>query len=233
MTNRRARHSGFTLIELLVVIAIVAILIALLIPTVTSALEHSRRTSCRNNIRQIGIAMLAFADNNNGWFVLKSMPPRPNYGKSGNNSFLNNEWPFSQHVTNLAAAGYITDPKVWVCPSDKCNGENNDILIFPAKEFDQNFNSFENISYMYVAGYNTKSLEQPSTSPLLADEANLIENGSVTPGRMPRIGPFDNHGADFRNVLFLDGHSEGLRGNDVANSIFDNLKQPNLLQSID
>jgi prepilin-type N-terminal cleavage/methylation domain-containing protein len=65
--SRRCR--GFTLIELLVVIAIIAILIALLMPAVQQAREAARRTQCRNNLKQLGIALHNYLD------TFKMFPP--------------------------------------------------------------------------------------------------------------------------------------------------------------
>ncbi len=63
------KRKGFTLIELLVVIAIIAILIALLLPAVQQAREAARRSSCKNNLKQIGLALHNYHETHN------SLPP--------------------------------------------------------------------------------------------------------------------------------------------------------------
>ncbi|WP_146504208.1 DUF1559 domain-containing protein [Rubinisphaera italica] len=80
MKHAFSARRGFTLIELLVVIAIIAILVALLLPAVQQAREAARRSSCKNNLKQLALAMHNYHD-------VHSVFPRANFEKVGGNAY--------------------------------------------------------------------------------------------------------------------------------------------------
>jgi prepilin-type N-terminal cleavage/methylation domain-containing protein/prepilin-type processing-associated H-X9-DG protein len=79
-THRRAFPCAFTLVELLVVIGIIAVLIGILLPALARARDQAKTVQCANNMRQIGIALNAYASDNKGRMVAATEYPVPEFG---------------------------------------------------------------------------------------------------------------------------------------------------------
>lgn len=104
------KNRGFTLIELLVVIAIIAILAAILFPVFAAAREQSRKTVCFNNLKQIGVQIRMYCDDNRGFMPLGQDPSDGMYWNSIN--------PRPPLIWD-ALMPYARTAEHWRCKSDK------------------------------------------------------------------------------------------------------------------
>jgi prepilin-type N-terminal cleavage/methylation domain-containing protein len=116
----KVKVKSFTLIELLVVVAIIAVLVALLLPTLTSARDTAHLVSCRSNERQIGVAIHQYVLTNNDWLVPYGAGPAADQGD------LPSAGPLWYQI--LKGEGFLTYTPgrnhVLFCPAEKDLGLN-------------------------------------------------------------------------------------------------------------
>jgi prepilin-type N-terminal cleavage/methylation domain-containing protein len=110
----QGRAASFTLIELLVVVAIIAVLAALLLPALQNAKERGNRSVCMNHMKQVGLATLIMADENDGWINGVNAPLTTN-----NNTLVDipNYWLY--RITNYLHSDTLVKANSRACPSRK------------------------------------------------------------------------------------------------------------------
>jgi prepilin-type N-terminal cleavage/methylation domain-containing protein/prepilin-type processing-associated H-X9-DG protein len=159
-THPRPKSLGFTLIELLVVIAIIAVLVALLLPAVQQAREAARRSQCKNNLKQFGLALANYHDVY-GMFALGgsggccSVPPNlgfiPRLFPQLDQAPLYNQINFSATDATaqiLANGSRLTVSKLpgAICPSDGRLGPNPNGNGYTLTSYDGSLGSQGNVS---------------------------------------------------------------------------------------
>jgi prepilin-type N-terminal cleavage/methylation domain-containing protein/prepilin-type processing-associated H-X9-DG protein len=174
-------NKGFTLIELLVVIAIIGILAGILLPVLSRARESARKTQCMSNIKQIGMGLIMYANENSESFPSST---------AGSNTAMAS--------LNMLYDTYVSDNKVFNCPSDTTvtaatNATMSVSTSGGSEAFDQNECSY---------GYDRLHTQ--------ADDADVaIAADRPPPGTPPSAtASSENHNARGQNVVYVDGHVE-------------------------
>ena len=223
-TGRLAKRlaNGFTLIELLVVIAIIAILAALLLPALAKAKQKGQSTVCLNDLKQVGLAMLMFADEHD------DMIPR---GTAGNSP----RWwlEFMPYVPEGGTEKDYRNIRIFMCPSypiPKNTPNKKQVVTYVVNAWDfhstRDMNGYEQLGMSKITAFT-----QPADSAYLLDNENDTWRPIVTGFRDPQTAlndvwrpshlPYDSNGRRLSNdrriaaarhrvgsnILYLDGHA--------------------------
>jgi prepilin-type processing-associated H-X9-DG protein/prepilin-type N-terminal cleavage/methylation domain-containing protein len=217
--QRPRGKSAFTLVELLVVIAIIAILAALLLPTVSQPMRRSRQIHCVNNVRQLGIGLHEFASDNHVYPLLGNIDPDENGGRNYWINTLGRQLGFD-YKNDLS----LWNKGIWLCPTVQSEGSLGDRFI------SYGYNAFglgTNVNALGLGG-RFASEHKPQVNELdVANPSEMMAIGDGFDGNAAQM--FSGHGLLWRhsspywgtempiidvrhqgkaNVVFCDGHVE-------------------------
>lgn len=208
-----------TLVELLVVIAIIGVLVALLLPAIQAARATARAASCKNNLRQIGLAILQHCDTHKGefpeWWHTKRNPNDP----AGKYSWI---YTLAPHLESVDA--------IRVCPEDKLYVERleakatsyliNDYLATETAmgESKRNLRQIDattrTISMFEIADKLSASPANEHVHASLWFAPYYVENGDVL-NQIEREVQIDRHQKS-AHYLYLDAHVDSLPAEQIA-----------------
>jgi prepilin-type N-terminal cleavage/methylation domain-containing protein/prepilin-type processing-associated H-X9-DG protein len=187
-SNTKHNSRAFTLIELLVTIGIIAILASMLLPALGGAKRRAQKVSCLNNLRQIGLAVQMYTDDNDGRLPkIEPLPSDPLY--------VNPALPTINEVLGKLLGN--TNNAVFRCPEDQAAEPRW------KKEFS---------SYMWNSEYNNRKIDRINLRGFVnvpAQKAPLVfDYENFHPGQTK--GESNNIVVGSRNALFVDGHVDKL-----------------------
>lgn len=224
-TNPR---SGFTLVELLVVIAVIAVLLAILLPSLRKVKALAKRVVCKSNLKQLALAWQVYLDDNDGYFY-QGTNANVNYGGwKGMVDF--SPRPLNRCLNFAPVLETKNEAKVFCCPADVggvpgyalrqkvyiylgTSYQTNSLLIGPPQipvRNDQFKTVHEEINKR-LENLNRNRVDNPSRLLLIGDYG-WVNQLRPTPHPRPEWKELAewHERADYHNLAFLDGHCEFL-----------------------
>ena len=193
----RAKRPGFTLIELLVVIAIIAILAAILFPVFARARENARRTSCLNNVKQIGLAFMQYTQDNDEMYPMIGFNTGDNI-RYPNGVTSSNNW-------ILRVYPYINSAQIFNCPSNTIAPWTGGTAPSPVSNTSYGANA-----QMLNVAISMAAVQRPAETLMLADSAGQAPYAVFD---VYYSGPSSTRWMEDRhlegaNLAFADGHAK-------------------------
>jgi prepilin-type processing-associated H-X9-DG protein len=186
-------NSSFTLVEILVVISIISILVAVLLPSLQGAKDRTKRIQCLSNLRQIGLTIEYYKEDNEGYYPIRHPSPYTFFNKAA--------------LMNILGSNYMrSNWGVFSCPGNLNQleqiGERTNGL---GGRMDYEMNS--GVYAMNVDGTNDfgQKVVIPSIAPVMFDFPppnyllGYLGGGALPPSEMP-------HRAQGCNIYYGDGH---------------------------
>ncbi len=216
----RTKRTGFTLIELLVVIAIIAILMAILVPTLGRVKETAKRVVCSNQVKQVGVGITTYAaDYASRMPTYNSNVSKKPYELIHSYALYRSDYLDSSgkllpmKLALLYEGRYITDPRVFYCPSNIEQLYKYEAYASPAPwgTLPQNFNATDGHNQWVRMGYT-----------YLPTDPRLAKDGTGTPWEtahtIDNLDPYMPYMTDLVRHIYQISHSR--QGNHAVNALF-------------